>query len=1055
MKRTLFVTALMLAMVSSGVAVSAAPRQVAAPLDLYEARVAPGDDVRLRDLGYDVVGTGATADEQGKAALRLELVLTREQAEQLRARGVDVELVTDTLGRSASRAATLQLQDGAEVWRSYSEPGGIEDEIRSLAQQHPDLLKLVNLGPSGLGRDILALKLTSNANRVFDGRRPAVLHVSLQHAREWITVEVNRRLLHHYLEHYGEDPAVTELVDTTELWFVLVANPDGYDLTFTEDNRLWRKNVRDNDGDGQLSPADGVDLNRNFATRWGYDNEGSSPEPANQTYRGPEPGSEPETQALDELMRRVDFEFLVNYHSAAELLLYGVGWQVATPSPDDAINVALTGDDGNSAIPGYDPDLSAELYTTNGDTTDHAHVRYGTLAFTPELDTCDAAEAIFPDDEYGETYCEDAGRSVFEFPDDEELVEAVFAKNLPFALALARSAEDPADPESPVGANAPDFVVDEFSVSYGDPQTVAVVTKRRHRDLAMHYTINGGPVQLVRPQEWNGGERYGEDYDVYYAEYRAQVRGAEPGDEVTVWFEAADAAAGSVGTGPPSRLASEAFTYTLAGDSDAPVLVVANEDYQGFGPEQDLDAPAYVDAYADALAAGGIAFDVWDVTRQGVPHDLGVLGHYDAVVWELGDNRLTQEEEDVVTETPLGDLPDLSVAESQQYLTMSIRDYLNEGGKLLQAGEYAAYYGILAGALGGAYYGLDGAPEADCVVTDDFFSDCLIFSDDFSQYYQGVYLRDSIGAPQRVQGVDRPLSDLLFDVDGAQTPDSGAFMVTSDVLPPAQFPQFTSWASAQYDQDEPFGFQPFSGEHYAAALHTDAAWMRLARTIDLTDASTASLSTKLSYDTEPGYDHVLIEARAVGTQDWTTLPDQVTDDGGTSTTVPTECEVGFLLDLHPALMRYLTPGDPCAPTGETGEWHAFSGDSGGWTDVEVDLSAYAGDEVEVAISYVTDPGTGGLGVFLDDTALTVDGDEVDANGFEDSLGSWSVPGAPEGSPGNATDWERSSDLFGPPAAVVSTEDTVTFGFGLEAIASPDVRVSVVRRVLEHLLDEGP
>ena len=43
---------------------------------------------------------------------------------------------------------------------------------------------------------------------------------------------------------------ITKLVDQTELWFVLVANPDGYDYTFTPANRLWRKNLRDNDGDG-------------------------------------------------------------------------------------------------------------------------------------------------------------------------------------------------------------------------------------------------------------------------------------------------------------------------------------------------------------------------------------------------------------------------------------------------------------------------------------------------------------------------------------------------------------------------------------------------------------------------------------------------------------------------------------------------------------------------------------------------------------------------------------------------------------------------------------
>ena len=65
-----------------------------------------------------------------------------------------------------------------------------------------------------------------------------------------------------------------------------------------------------------------------------------------------------------------------------------------------------------------------------------------------------------------------------------------------------------------------------------------------------------------------------------------------------------------------------------------------------------------------------------------MPHDLGVLSHFDAVVWYLGDNRLTQDPEDA-TPTYLGaELPDLAVAERQQYLTIAMRDYLNEGGKL-------------------------------------------------------------------------------------------------------------------------------------------------------------------------------------------------------------------------------------------------------------------------------------------------------------------------------------------------------------------------------------
>ena len=140
----------------------------------------------------------------------------------------------------------------------------------------------------------------------------------------------------------------------------------------------------------------------------------------------------------------------------------------------------MAGDDANPAVPGYDPDISAELYTTNGETTEHAQEAYGTLAFTPEMSTCQTASAVDPDDEFVPEDCE----SVFNFPDSEPLIQAEFEKNIPFALAVARSAQDPSNPVSVVDRTAPDFVLDPFTVSYGTPQTVAVTARRDLRNLS-------------------------------------------------------------------------------------------------------------------------------------------------------------------------------------------------------------------------------------------------------------------------------------------------------------------------------------------------------------------------------------------------------------------------------------------------------------------------------------------------------------------------------------------------------------------------------------------
>ncbi|UUZ60637.1 DNA topoisomerase IB [Nocardioides sp. B-3] len=63
------------------------------------------------------------------------------------------------------------------------------------------------------------------------------------------------------------------------------------------------------------------------------------------------------------------------------------------------------------------------------------------------------------------------------------------------------------------------------------------------------------------------------------------------------------------------------------------------------------------------------------------------------------------------------------------------------------------------------------------------------------------------------------------------------------------------------------------------------------------------------------------------------------------------------MDIHPFVAHYR--GADCSPIGTTGEWHAATGNSAGWQEWDVDLSAYAGQQVEVSISYLTDWGTPG------------------------------------------------------------------------------------------------
>lgn len=453
----------------------------------------------LLAAGQDGHELGEKVPAKGTASV--EVYLTDQQAQGLEKKGVD--LTEHTLSAKADK----RVEAAAEgVFRPYGGSGGLKEEIVRTGQENPGLTKVVSIGKTVNGQDILALKMTKGAKQSKDGSKPSVLYMSNQHAREWITPEMTRRLMHYYLDNYKTDKRIKKIVDSTELWFVLSANPDGYDYTFkNSDTRLWRKNLRDVNGDGVISTGDGVDLNRNFAYKWGYDDEGSSPNATSETYRGASPGSEPETRALDAFEKRIGFSYGINYHSAAELLLYGVGWQVATTTPDDVIYKALAGSPDNSAIPGYRPQVSSELYTTNGEADGHAANANGMSMFTPEMSTCQTASNLDPNDQWNAADCQ----SVFNFPDDEKLIQDEFEKNIPFALSVAETAPHPDTASSSLGLTAADFTPAEFATSYSAARTrrspssyarpCATRSSSTASTAAVRRTRRSGPGRAARP----------------------------------------------------------------------------------------------------------------------------------------------------------------------------------------------------------------------------------------------------------------------------------------------------------------------------------------------------------------------------------------------------------------------------------------------------------------------------------------------------------------------------------------------------------------------------
>jgi carboxypeptidase T len=234
-------------------------------------------------------------------------------------------------------------------------------------------------------RPIYWLRISDNPE-LDEVEEPEILYTALHHAREPNSLTQLIFYMWYLLENYETDPEVKFLVDHTAMYFIPCLNPDGYiynETTNPDGGGMWRKNRRDN-GNGTF----GVDLNRNYGHFWGYNDSGSSPNPASQVYRGAEPFSEPETQAVREFCNQRRFQVALNYHTFSNLLIYPWGYS-DTPTEDaptfNALSELMTLQNGYFAGTGS----QTVGYTVNGGSDDWMYgettSKPAIFAMTPEV----------------------------------------------------------------------------------------------------------------------------------------------------------------------------------------------------------------------------------------------------------------------------------------------------------------------------------------------------------------------------------------------------------------------------------------------------------------------------------------------------------------------------------------------------------------------------------------------------------------------------------------------------------------------------------------------
>ena len=231
--------------------------------------------------------------------------------------------------------------------------------------------------------------------------------------------------------------------------------------------------------------------------------------------------------------------------------------------------------------------------------------------------------------------------------------------------------------------------------------------------------------------------------------------------------------------------------------------------------------------------------------------------------------------------------------------------------------------------------------------------------------------------------------------------------------------------------------------------HLDGSYMRLGRTFDLTVDTAAQAPTLRGPVRVVDRGRVRPRARRGphgrrGRLDDPGRPRRQHDERRTAAVRP-----GFLLDLHPKLLALPDAWHPCIPTGSTGEWNSFTGESGGWVPVELRPERLRREQVEIVVSYVTDPNTGGLGVIVDDTRLDDDGGAARPRASRGGSARGPCSGARRGASRRRSTGNAPSGSAARHAGVV-TEDTVLLGFGIEQLDGPAAQARVVGDALRLL-----
>ncbi len=264
-------------------------------------------------------------------------------------------------------------------------------ELDDMAALYPNLISVkapVSTFLTHENRPLYWMRMSDNPNS--DEAEPEVLYTAIHHAREPEAMQQLVYYMWYMLENYATSAEVQGILDNTELYFIPMINPDGYQHNVDNDPNgggMHRKNKRNV---GSSNP--GVDNNRNYDyidgsgnSIWGTS--GVSSDPNSDVYPGTGPFTEPENQAIKWFVENHNIKLALNNHTSGDLLLYPYGYDNNQLTPDNSTYVAISG--MMVAENGYNNMISAGLYPAAGDSDDFMYGETSThdkiFAFTPEI----------------------------------------------------------------------------------------------------------------------------------------------------------------------------------------------------------------------------------------------------------------------------------------------------------------------------------------------------------------------------------------------------------------------------------------------------------------------------------------------------------------------------------------------------------------------------------------------------------------------------------------------------------------------------------------------